>query len=245
MSGNRRKAFLVSAALVGGAMLMTACQDSDSGATKGSSSAPSAGTAADSSGSSTTGGSQSGGKDTAGTDSVGTSGGNSGGQGTGGKSAGGQGTAAGSGSSQSGKGGKGGKCRTDDLKITAIDSTISGDPNGTVAVEFKNISGRDCAMSGYAGVDLKTNAGPLSAKRTGEKAGSMILKSGKSVAFGINYPINKSGGSGVRVTGLLVTPPNETKTVTLNWPGAGTLPATDGTGSPVKVGPIGSAGQGG
>ncbi|WP_405925318.1 DUF4232 domain-containing protein [Streptomyces sp. NBC_00035] len=30
MSGNRRKAFLVSAALVGGAMLMTACQDTDS-----------------------------------------------------------------------------------------------------------------------------------------------------------------------------------------------------------------------
>lgn len=65
------------------------------------------------------------------------------------------------------------------------------------------------------------------------------------MAFGINYPVNKSGGSGVRVTALLVTPPNETKTVTLAWPGAATLPATDGTGSPVKVGPVGSAGQGG
>ncbi|MEU2915663.1 hypothetical protein ACWCQ0_19540 [Streptomyces massasporeus] len=29
MSGNRRKAFLVSAVLVGGALLMTACQDTD------------------------------------------------------------------------------------------------------------------------------------------------------------------------------------------------------------------------
>ncbi|MGW1107683.1 hypothetical protein [Streptomyces sp. NPDC002540] len=45
MSGNRRKAFLVSAAVVGGALLMTACQDTDTttdtGAAQGSSSAAS------------------------------------------------------------------------------------------------------------------------------------------------------------------------------------------------------------
>ncbi|WAU81954.1 hypothetical protein O1Q96_20470 [Streptomyces sp. Qhu-G9] len=62
MSGNRRKAFLVSASLVGGAMLMTACQDTakatDNGAAKGSSSATPAGDAATPSGSSTTGSSQ-------------------------------------------------------------------------------------------------------------------------------------------------------------------------------------------
>ncbi|MEV7443909.1 DUF4232 domain-containing protein [Streptomyces sp. NPDC091204] len=55
MSGNRRKAFLVTAALMGGAMLMTACQDTDAasdaapggGAAQGSPSAPpSAGAAA-------------------------------------------------------------------------------------------------------------------------------------------------------------------------------------------------------
>ncbi|MFJ4368411.1 DUF4232 domain-containing protein [Streptomyces chartreusis] len=66
MFGNRRKALLVSAALVGGAMLMTACQDSDAtkgtGAAKGSSSSPGkAGDSGSSSGSSSTGG----GKDTA------------------------------------------------------------------------------------------------------------------------------------------------------------------------------------
>ncbi|MER6316839.1 hypothetical protein ABT237_24200 [Streptomyces sp. NPDC001581] len=55
MSGNRRKAFLVTAALMGGAMLLTACQDTDAasdaapgaGGTQGSASAtPSAGAAA-------------------------------------------------------------------------------------------------------------------------------------------------------------------------------------------------------
>ncbi|MFI6056198.1 DUF4232 domain-containing protein [Streptomyces violascens] len=226
MSGNRRKAFLVSAVIVGGAMLMTACQDSDadSGATQAPSAATPGGKDASTSGSSATGGSQGGGKDSAG------------------KSSGGQGASAGTGSGGSGK--SGGNCRTADLKITAQDSTVTGDPEGMVAVTLKNIGGHDCAISGFAGVDLKTNAGSLSAKRTAEKPSPGVLKAGKSVSFGITYPLNTSGGSGVRITGLLVTPPNETKTVSLAWPGAATLPVTDGTGSPVKVGPIGSAGQG-
>ncbi|MET7656394.1 MULTISPECIES: DUF4232 domain-containing protein [unclassified Streptomyces] len=64
MSGNRRKAFLVSAALVGGAMLMTACQDTatNTDAAQGSSSATPAGDAATPSGSSTTGSGQGTGK---------------------------------------------------------------------------------------------------------------------------------------------------------------------------------------
>ncbi|MEU5511509.1 DUF4232 domain-containing protein [Streptomyces fungicidicus] len=154
----------------------------------------------------------------------------------------GQGTVAGTGSNENGKIGK---CRTDELEVTATDSTIDGDEDGSVAVEFKNGGGRDCALSGYAGVDLKTNAGSLSAERTGEQSPSVVLKDGESVFFGITYPINDSGGSGVRVTGLVVTPPNETKSVTLDWPGGATLPVTDGSGTPVRVGPIGSAGQGG
>ncbi|MEY9487083.1 hypothetical protein RKD26_002877 [Streptomyces calvus] len=153
-----------------------------------------------------------------------------------------QGTATGTGSDDNGKVGK---CRTDELEVTATDNTIEGDPDGTVAVTFTNGGGRDCSISGYAGVDLKTSAGSLSAKRTGQQATSTVLKDGESVAFGITYPANDSGGSGVRITGLLVTPPDETKSVSLDWPGAATLPVTDGSGTPVKVGPIGSAGQGG
>lgn len=137
-----------------------------------------------------------------------------------------------------------GRCRTDELEITAKDNTIDGDLNGTVVVELKNRGGRDCVISGYAGVDLKTNAGSLSAKRTGQETTSSILKNGKSTYFPVEYPFNNSGGSGIRVTALVVTPPNETKSVTLPWPGAATLPVTDGSGTPVQVGPVGSAGQG-
>ncbi|MCX4724301.1 DUF4232 domain-containing protein [Streptomyces sp. NPDC090052] len=234
MSGNRHRAILASAVLVGGAMLMTACQDTDSGAAQDSSSTSQSGDAVT-------------GSDSA-TDSAQGSGKESAGQGSAGKSSGTQGTAAaGSGSSGNGSAGNGklGRCATDQLKITAIDNTISGDPDGTVAVTLKNVGGQECVMSGYAGVDLKTNAGTISAERTGQKPDPGTLKSGESVSFAISYPFNKTGGTGVRITGLLVTPPNETKTVTLNWPGARSLPVTDGSGAPVKVGPIGSAGQGG
>ncbi|MEU6922130.1 MULTISPECIES: DUF4232 domain-containing protein [unclassified Streptomyces] len=201
---------------------LTACQNGEDDL--GQVAPSSASSASSASGGSGSGGSaaQDGGKDSAG-------------QGTGG-----QGTSAGNGSEANSKVGK---CRTDDLDITATDSTIGGDTEGTVAVEFKN-GGPDCVLSGYAGIDLKTNAGSLSAERTGEKATPMTLKNGKSVYFGITYPLNTSGGSGVRVTGLVVTPPDETKSFSLEWPGAATLPATDGSGSQVKVGPMGSAGQG-
>lgn len=69
MFGNRRKALLVSAALVGGAMLMTACQDkdaaTDTGAAKGSSSSPGrSGDDATPAGSSNNGGSSGSGKGT-------------------------------------------------------------------------------------------------------------------------------------------------------------------------------------
>ncbi|WP_371493531.1 DUF4232 domain-containing protein [Kitasatospora sp. NBC_00374] len=140
--------------------------------------------------------------------------------------------------------GKTAKCRTADLTITAADRTITGDADNTVVVELKNHSGKDCTLSGYAGVDLKTSAGTLSAKRSGEPVVAGVVRSGKSTYFGISYPANTSGGSGVRITGLVVTPPDETQSVTLPWPGAGSLPVTDGSGSPVRIGPMGSAGQG-
>ncbi|MFB7977789.1 DUF4232 domain-containing protein [Streptomyces vinaceus] len=214
---------------VAAGLSLTACQSGDGGTAQGGpSSAPAPASSAPSGGPGSGSPGQAGGKD------------------SGGKSPAPQGatTGAGTGSGSGGNGGSG-KCRTDDLTITAMDSTIDGDREGTVAVTLKNRGGRDCTLSAYAGVDLKTNAGSLSAKRTGEQAGTTVLKPGKAVSFGVTYPLNTSGGSGVRVTGLVVTPPDETKSVTLAWPGGATLPVTEGAGSPVKVGPIGSAGQGG
>lgn len=144
----------VIAALAAAASLsLTACQNGDDGAAgSGTSSAPSAS-------------SSKGAPDQAGSAQPGGKGG----------TAAGKGTAAGTTTPGSGKTAK---CRTDDLEIKALDHTIDGDTDGTVAVELKNRSGRDCAISGYAGVDLKTSAGSLSAKRTGEQAPAGVLKKG-------------------------------------------------------------------
>lgn len=147
----------------------------------------------------------------------------------------------------SGSGDSGGaeKCRTDDLDISASDGTIDGDAEGLVVVEFKNLGGEDCVLAPYAGVDLKTSGGSLSAERTGQEADTTVLSDGESTFFGVNYPMNDSGGSGVSVSALLITPPNETKAWSVEWPSSNTLPVTDGSGSSVTVGPMGSAGQGG
>ncbi|WKD36757.1 DUF4232 domain-containing protein [Streptomyces xanthophaeus] len=211
---------------VAASLSLTACQNGDDGAARSTPSASTTASAPSGAASPSGGGSdQGGGKPSQGTGSDG------------------KGTAgAGTGSDASGKVGK---CRTDELAITAAERTIGGDENGTVAVTLKNRGTRDCTISGYAGVDLKTDSGSLSAQRTGQQADTAVLKKGGSTYFGISYPLNTSGGSGVRVTGLVVTPPDETRSVTLAWPGTGTLPVTEGGGAPVKVGPVGSAGQGG
>ncbi|MER5884936.1 DUF4232 domain-containing protein [Streptomyces sp. NPDC001941] len=222
-------------------LALTACQNGDDATGAGQGSPSSAASSSSTGGAAQSGGKDSSGSGTSGTDSAGKG---SGGQGATGGSASGGSDASGA-SGAGGKGGQGGKCRTGDLAISAVERTIDGDKEGTVVVEFKNKSGKDCTLTGYAGVDLKTNAGNVSAARTGQKGDTSVLKSGKSTWFGISYPFNKTGGSGVRITGLLVTPPNETNTVTLAWPGGASLPVTEGGGAQVKVGPIGSAGQGG
>ncbi|MFJ6065255.1 DUF4232 domain-containing protein [Streptomyces tendae] len=222
-----RKLTLAAMALAAG-LSLTACQNDDGGSDQGA--APPASSAASSSngGSGSAGSDQQDGSDSAGKSPNGTGGTD----GTGG-------------SGGAGEDGKAAKCSTDELEITAIDATVGGDAEGTVAVDLKNGGGRDCSLAGYAGVDLKTNSGTVSAERTGDPAPRIVLGDGETVTFGITYPINDSGGSGVRITGLVVTPPDETKSVTLDWPGGSSLPVTDGSGTPVRVGPLGSAGQGG
>nr|WP_282548147.1 DUF4232 domain-containing protein [Streptomyces rochei] len=223
----------IAAMALAAGLSLTACQNDDDGTDRGAA-PPAASAASSTGGSGSTGSDQQGGTDADGKSPAGTGGGD----GT---------TATGSsgGSGGSVENGKAAKCRTDELEITAIDATVGGEDRGTVAVDMKNGGGRDCSLAGHAGVDLKTDSGTLSAERTGEPAPSVVLKDGERITFGITYPINDSGGSGVRITGLVVTPPDETKSVTLDWPGGATLPVTDGSGTPVQVGPLGSGGQGG
>ncbi|MFI7005466.1 DUF4232 domain-containing protein [Streptomyces sp. NPDC050145] len=129
-------------------------------------------------------------------------------------------------------------CRTDVLDVTAADNTTDK-AEGTVTVSLKNIGAASCHIIGFAGVDLKTSLGDtVSVDRNGEQAVPQILKEGETAAFNVTFPVNNSGGSGVKLTDMVVTPPNETQPVTLKWP-AGTLPVTDGEDSgKLEISPV-------
>ncbi|WPO72841.1 MULTISPECIES: DUF4232 domain-containing protein [unclassified Streptomyces] len=211
-----------------GALSLTACNGDDgSGASSSAGTKPSA--ASDDAGTGS-GGSGSSGSDSSGSDSSG-----SGSSGSG-SSDGGSGSGSGS-----GQNGKAGSCRSDELEVTAHDNSTDK-AEGVVTVVFKNGGGRDCTINGYAGVDLKSAMGDtLSVERNGEQPHSAVLKDGESAAFNITFPVNNSGGSGVRIAKILVTPPGETKTVTIAWP-AGSLPVSgegSSSGPKLAVGPVG------
>ncbi|MEV7602324.1 DUF4232 domain-containing protein [Kitasatospora sp. NPDC089797] len=138
---------------------------------------------------------------------------------------------------------KRGMCQNPDLTITAADHTVHGATKRTVVVELRNHSGHDCSISGFAAVDLDTTAGPLTADRTREPVVPVVLGDGRSAFFGITYPADASGSSGVRITGLRVTPPNDNRGVILRWPGAAALGGSGAAGSPIKVGPVGGTGR--
>ncbi|MET9349005.1 DUF4232 domain-containing protein [Streptomyces termitum] len=219
------------AAVIGlvAALSLTACNGDDSALGGGqASSTASADKAGGTGGSGGTGGTGGAGK----TDG-------SGGAGKGDQSAG-TGTGSGSGGGSGGAGkGKVDMCRSGVLDAAAVDNTTD-ETNGVVTVTFKNVGGADCRINGFPGVDIKTSLGDtFSVDRNGERAVPEILKEGETAAFNITYPVNNTGGSGVKLTDMVVTPPNETKPFTLKWP-AGTLPVTDGQdGGKMELGPVG------
>ncbi|GHA71860.1 DUF4232 domain-containing protein [Streptomyces termitum] len=163
------------------------------------------------------------------------------GSGTGGS---GQGTGSGTGGSGQGTDpddiGKGmaDVCRSAVLDASAVDNT-SDATIGIVTVTFKNFGSAGCRINGFPGVDVKTSLGDtFSVDRNGEDAAPQVLQEGETAAFTITYPVNNTGGTGVKLTDLVVTPPNEVRPFTLKWP-AGTLPVTDGEdGGKMEVGPV-------
>ena len=112
-----------------------------------------------------------------------------------------------------------------------------GDTTAAEVVKLTNRGSASCAMRGFPGVDLKTNAGTLSVPRSGKAPQLVTLAPGASALFDINYTVNNTGGSGVRVETMVITPPNETHSSTLAWD-QGTLPVTDGSGSFITVDPV-------
>ncbi|MFK0023358.1 hypothetical protein [Streptomyces sp. NPDC090798] len=198
MSGNRRKALLVSVALVGGAMLMTACQGTDkatdTGAPQGSSSATPVGNAATPSGSSTAGSGQSTGK---GSDATGK------GAGTG-SGATGKGTEDGAGSgADTGNGERepvGQSCGANDISWSTRSETQAG---GYILIIAKAKSGITCylpaALPTVAFGSDGTQAGPAE-----QAVGKQIKLSGSTTAYAGVNPKSTGGNGGKELDFIIV-----------------------------------------
>ncbi|MER5360047.1 DUF4232 domain-containing protein [Streptomyces sp. NPDC002785] len=191
MSGNRRKAFLVSAVLVGGAMLMTACQDSDTatdtGAARGSSSATPGGNAATPSGSSTAGSGQ--GTDK-GSDATGKGKGTEDGTGSGADTGNGNGKREPVGQS----------CGANDISWSTRSETQAG---GYILISAKAKSGITCvlpaALPTVAFGSDGTQAGPAE-----QAVGKQITLSGSTTAYAGVNPKSTGGNGGKELDSIIV-----------------------------------------
>ncbi|MFD4987977.1 DUF4232 domain-containing protein [Streptomyces sp. NPDC058374] len=131
-----------------------------------------------------------------------------------------------------------GPCETSDLDI----SSAHGMGEGTLHIAFKN-TGDACFLKGFPGVDLKADSGPggINSNRSDLATPTVVLKTGESTRATLHYPANDSGGSGVDITLLVVTPPNETHSKTI--PTKINVPVSDHSTSDVTIDPVGTGKQ--
>ncbi|MFE7465978.1 DUF4232 domain-containing protein [Streptomyces sp. NPDC057499] len=128
-----------------------------------------------------------------------------------------------------------GPCKTANLTIAANHGMGEGD----VLVSLKNNSDA-CSLKGFPGVDLNTSDGDtFSADRSANTPQEVVLGGGETTRFTLHTPRNDTGGTGLRIVSIVVTPPNETHSVTLRI--SLSLPVTDGSdsGPGVTVDPVG------
>ncbi|MFD7498205.1 DUF4232 domain-containing protein [Streptomyces sp. NPDC059832] len=121
-------------------------------------------------------------------------------------------------------GGKVTFCKTQDLAIDATDAAPDED-SGRIDITMINRGSTTCSATGFAGVDIKdadNTSNPI--ERGHAQPRITTLKPGDAAVFNLAYDIDNTGDSLASPTNILVTPPNETHTVSLKWPaGAGDI----------------------
>ncbi|MFH8568814.1 DUF4232 domain-containing protein [Streptomyces sp. NPDC017993] len=155
-----------------------------------------------------------------------------------------------SGGAQAPAGGKAGasveRCHTSGLKASFAmgdDATPAPDAGGstTTSVVLTNKGSRTCKIGGFPGVDLKTEngGGVWSLQRSSAKHGSITLNPGDSTDFTINLALTKEESGFWQPAFAVVTPPNETTGLTLDWPWDALVDQRGATHPATFVNPIG------
>ncbi|MEU9320446.1 DUF4232 domain-containing protein [Streptomyces sp. NPDC048295] len=115
-------------------------------------------------------------------------------------------------------------CKTRDLAIDATDAAPD-EESGRIDITMINRGSTTCSATGFAGVDIKdadNTSNPI--ERGHAQPRITTLKPGDAAVFNLSYDIDNTGNSLSSPTNILVTPPNETHTISLNWPeGAGDI----------------------
>ncbi|MFF1699969.1 DUF4232 domain-containing protein [Streptomyces sp. NPDC058257] len=117
-------------------------------------------------------------------------------------------------------GGKVTFCKTEDLAIDATDAAPD-EASGRINITMVNRGSATCSATGFAGVDIKdvdNTSNPI--ERGQAQPRITTLKAGDAAVFNLAYDIDSSGESLAHPTNIEVTPPNETHSVTLDWPAA-------------------------
>ncbi|MET9862938.1 DUF4232 domain-containing protein [Streptomyces smyrnaeus] len=125
------------------------------------------------------------------------------------------------------------RCHTGELDFTwggphggAPD--MEADQQQVATVQLKNDGGRTCTLRGFPGVQLISESGETwDLRRSGDTPSTLTLKPGESTAaVSMNIlpvPSDMKGPERFVPSKVLITPPDETTHVTLDWPYGGAI----------------------
>ncbi|MFE3770010.1 DUF4232 domain-containing protein [Streptomyces sp. NPDC059122] len=138
------------------------------------------------------------------------------------------------------------RCHTSGLKASfATGGDAAPDPKAggatTTSVVLTNKSGRTCVIGGFPGVDLTSENGGerWSLARSSAKHGSITLGPGDSTDFTINLAMTEENEGFYQPAWAQITPPNETKSITIAWPWGTLVDQRAATHPGTFVNPIG------
>ncbi|MDH6131651.1 hypothetical protein P3T37_001025 [Kitasatospora sp. MAA4] len=123
-------------------------------------------------------------------------------------------------------------CATDNLitDVSAGNATPPSQDMASVTVSFYN-KGNTCTLDGFAGVDLATSLGATSVPRGRNQPSAVTLAKSQDAMFTIWYRSSPKGHPGATVTTMTITPPGETHSTKMTWPGEPLATGADAGGT--------------
>jgi hypothetical protein len=138
------------------------------------------------------------------------------------------------------------RCTLDQLTASLGRTTGEAGQRHTTVV-WTNTSGAACVMDGFGGVDLEGPDDPMgrtySLPRASAATESFSLAPGKEAHTTITW-LPPQDGPGWTPTTMRVTPPNETRSAQLEWPGGAVLRQDGATHPGTYIGPVSPGAEG-